>query len=150
MHTETDAYGIRDTLLVRDQVADFGLARTSTAQYIMTQTQGTLTHMPPEVLAEGKVTKSADVYAFGVILWEMFTGERPFAGMRQAQILEAVMSASSQLPLELPTRTPVGFQVGACPLYYNPNPQIPRLTPAWDTFGFVSNVVTKFCKADPG
>ncbi len=30
------------------------------------------------------------------------------------------------------------------------NPQIPRSTPAWDTFGFIPNVVTKFCKADPG
>ncbi len=28
--------------------------------------------------------------------------------------------------------------------------QIPRSTPAWDTFGFIPNVVTKFCKADPG
>ncbi|KAK9853859.1 hypothetical protein WJX84_009804 [Apatococcus fuscideae] len=92
------------------KVADFGLARTSTAQYIMTQTQGTLTHMPPEVLAEGKVTKSADVYAFGVILWEMFTGERPFAGMRHAQILEAVMSASSTPPLELSSRAPASFK----------------------------------------
>ncbi len=25
-----------------------------------------------------------------------------------------------------------------------------HMTPAWDTFGLVSNVVTKFCKADPG
>ena len=78
----------------------------------MTQTQGTLTHMPPEVLAEGKVTKSADVYAFGVILWEMFTGERPFAGMRQAQIVQAVMSATAgKPPLDLPMQAPHHFQV---------------------------------------
>ncbi len=30
------------------------------------------------------------------------------------------------------------------------NPQIPRLTPTWDAFGFISNFVTKFSKADPG
>ncbi len=29
------------------------------------------------------------------------------------------------------------------------NTQIPRLTPAWDTFGFISNVVTNFCKQIP-
>lgn len=103
------------------QVADFGLARTSTAQYIMTQTQGTLTHMPPEVLAEGKVTKSADVYAFGVILWEMFTGERPFAGLRQAQILAAVMSSSTTPPLELSSRAPASFKVLALTVLKSPH-----------------------------
>ena len=89
----------------------------------MTQTQGTLTHMPPEVLAEGKVTKSADVYAFGVILWEMFTGERPFAGMRHAQILEAVMSASAAPPLELSSRAPASFKVVPPPSCDTPLPQ---------------------------
>ncbi len=27
---------------------------------------------------------------------------------------------------------------------------MPRLTSAWDTFGLIADVVTKFCKADPG
>ena len=30
-----------------------------------------VTHMPPELLTEGKMSKAADVYAMGVLLWEL-------------------------------------------------------------------------------
>lgn len=56
------------------QVADFGLSRQASSTTVDTDTYGTVTHMPPELLMEGKLTKSADVYAFGVLLWEMYTG----------------------------------------------------------------------------
>jgi serine/threonine protein kinase len=36
--------------------------------------QGTLSHMAPEVLSHGHVGKPADVYAMGVLLWELYTG----------------------------------------------------------------------------
>ena len=32
---------------------------------------GTLTHMAPEVIMKGHVSKAADVYAFGIMLWEV-------------------------------------------------------------------------------
>jgi serine/threonine protein kinase len=52
------------------RVADFGLSRTmSLTQSIVTQTTGTLTHMPPELIREGRMSLAADVYAFGVIMW---------------------------------------------------------------------------------
>lgn len=57
------------------QVADFGLSRQAECDSVDTDTYGTVTHMPPELLMEGKLTKSADVYAFGVLLWEMYSGE---------------------------------------------------------------------------
>ena len=56
------------------QIADFGLSRHASATTVDTETYGTVTHMPPELLMDGKLTKSADVYAFGVLLWEMYTG----------------------------------------------------------------------------
>ena len=57
------------------QVADFGLSRLASSTTVDTDTYGTVTHMPPELLMEGKLTKSADVYAFGVLLWELYTGQ---------------------------------------------------------------------------
>jgi len=56
------------------QVADFGLSRQASSSTVDTDTYGTVTHMPPELLMEGKLSKAADVYAFGVLLWEMYTG----------------------------------------------------------------------------
>jgi serine/threonine protein kinase len=51
-------------------VADFGLSRVlEGVDQIQTHTFGTVTHMPPEMLVEGHMTKASDVYAFGVIMW---------------------------------------------------------------------------------
>ncbi len=44
------------------------------ASRIETTTYGTVTHMPPELLSDGKLSRAADVYSFGVILNEMFCG----------------------------------------------------------------------------
>jgi serine/threonine protein kinase len=41
--------------------------------------QGTLTHMAPELLLHGHASRASDVYAFGILLWELATGLRAFA-----------------------------------------------------------------------
>jgi serine/threonine protein kinase len=35
---------------------------------------GTPLYIPPEILANGKASKAADVYSFGVMMWEIFHG----------------------------------------------------------------------------
>ncbi len=67
-------------------MADFGLSRVLSQEAISTGTFGTVTHMPPELLTTGRLSKKVDVYAFGVLLWEMCTGRRPWAGMMQMQV----------------------------------------------------------------
>ncbi len=47
---------------------------------VETRTYGTITHMAPEVLRANIVSKAADVYSFGVILWEMAAGCRAWVG----------------------------------------------------------------------
>ena len=37
--------------------------------------------MAPELLLHGHVSKASDVYAFGILLWELMTGRRAFAGV---------------------------------------------------------------------
>jgi serine/threonine protein kinase len=44
--------------------------------------QGTLYYLAPEVLNGAVATRSADIYAFGVLLWQMCTGSQPFAGLQ--------------------------------------------------------------------
>lgn len=57
------------------QVADFGksliLSPTGVAR---TSSYATITHMAPEVLSSCSHSRAADVYSFGVLLWQMSTG----------------------------------------------------------------------------
>lgn len=65
----------------RIKVADFGLARAATAT---TSTTGTLIGSPPylapELVTRGVTDTRADVYAAGILLFEMLTGRPPFTG----------------------------------------------------------------------
>ena len=69
------------------KVADFGLARDfSIVSRLGTRTYGTMSHVAPEVLASDALSKASDVYSFGVILWELYTGQRAWAGLNFAQV----------------------------------------------------------------
>jgi serine/threonine protein kinase len=72
----------------RAKVADFGLS--SYNQHSMskvTAVVGTYAWTAPEVIMGNETMGlSADVYSFGVILWELFTGQVPWEGLQMAQV----------------------------------------------------------------
>ncbi|XP_052078614.1 uncharacterized protein LOC127716450 isoform X2 [Mytilus californianus] len=61
------------------------------------------TWMAPELLETGEITTKADVYSFGIILWEMLTRSHPYDGCSVFQILERVRL--NKRP-EIPTNSP--------------------------------------------
>jgi serine/threonine protein kinase len=70
---------------------DFGVTKMTDASTSLTGTGaiGTIDYMAPEqIMAAKEVDKRADIYALGVMLYEMVTGEKPFKGSA-AQILFA-------------------------------------------------------------
>jgi len=71
-----------------------------------------VTHMPPELLSENRLSKAADVYAFGVILWELFTGERPWQGQRHATIVAQKIRGLSRDLLQWPPGSNKTVKVG--------------------------------------
>ena len=53
--------------------------------HVSTRTHGTVAYQPPEVLAAGRVSRAADVWAFAVLAWELVVGAKPFAGWSVGQ-----------------------------------------------------------------
>lgn len=70
---------------------------------------------PPELLKDGLLTKAADVYAFGVLLWELYNGKRAWAGANVGQVIFAV-TCREEPPLVMPLSAPQDLQilVGSC------------------------------------
>lgn len=67
------------------KITDFGLARVKAQIRTMTGNCGTVQWMAPEVLGSRKYTEKADVFSFGIVMWELFTGRCPYDGMTQIQ-----------------------------------------------------------------
>ncbi|KAK9904880.1 hypothetical protein WJX75_004665 [Coccomyxa subellipsoidea] len=61
------------------KIADVGLSKILVNEStMMTNFQGTFEWAPPELINGGECSEKADIYSFGVILWEIVTAERPF------------------------------------------------------------------------
>ncbi|MFI6283601.1 Stk1 family PASTA domain-containing Ser/Thr kinase [Streptomyces sp. NPDC051018] len=88
----------------RVKVADFGLVRSVGSVTNTTGTVlGTVSYLAPEQIESGTSDTRADVYACGVVLYEMLTGTKPHTGDTPAQVLyrhlnEEVPAASALVP----------------------------------------------------
>ncbi|WP_180687488.1 Stk1 family PASTA domain-containing Ser/Thr kinase [Streptomyces gossypiisoli] len=72
----------------RVKVADFGLVRAVDAVTHTTgSVLGTVSYLAPEQIEHGSVDPRVDVYACGVVLYEMLTGAKPHSGDSPAQVL---------------------------------------------------------------
>ncbi|GAB7034055.1 Stk1 family PASTA domain-containing Ser/Thr kinase [Streptomyces sp. NPDC021749] len=89
----------------RVKVADFGLVRTVDTNTTAStgSVLGTVSYLAPEQLEHGTADARVDVYACGVVLYEMLTGTKPHTGGSVAQVLyqhlhEDVLPPSEQVP----------------------------------------------------
>jgi len=75
------------------RLTDFGIAHFNNKQTITSDGQmGTAVYMSPEIVGEKPVTHHSDIWSFGVLLFEMVTGTRPFDRETFLQTLLAIMN----------------------------------------------------------
>ena len=100
-------------VLVRQQgdewvlkLTDFGLSRIKQETSRFTgQPQGTPAWMAPELFEQNTYSKASDVYAYGIVLWEIVSREIPFRGKTSIQIGRLVCDKEERPPIspEMPS-----------------------------------------------
>ena len=81
----------------RIKIGDFGLARAATANTATgAALLGTVAYLSPELVTRGIADTRSDIYAVGIMMYEMLTGEQPFRGEQPMQI--AYQHANDAVP----------------------------------------------------
>jgi serine/threonine-protein kinase len=110
------------------KVIDFGVARASTATH-RTQAgfvKGKYPYMSPEQITGQDIDRRVDVYALGLVLYELLTNVRAIAGDRELEQIENAKSARIRPVEQLRPNTPMPLRqiLGGC-LHPSPNGRYP-------------------------
>ncbi|WJX87525.1 hypothetical protein P8452_69706 [Trifolium repens] len=85
---------LKDPLRPICKVGDFGLSKIKRNTLVTGGVRGTLPWMAPELLNgnSNKVSEKVDVFSFGILLWEILTGEEPYANMHYGAIIGGIVN----------------------------------------------------------
>ncbi len=115
-HEATDDAGVPLNIVHRDvspqnvlvsvdgvsRLVDFGIAKARTSVHHTREgfLKGKLAYMAPEQMRAERVTRTADIYAAGVLLWELLVNRRFYDGKNDADFVRAVALGSTPTPTE--------------------------------------------------
>ncbi|MCO6431421.1 MAG: protein kinase [Deltaproteobacteria bacterium] len=89
------------------KVADLGVARPQMSELTTTnELIGSAPYLAPEIWSDNKVTPLSDIYALGVLSYEILTGRMPYMVETTAQLLYTQMTQEPPLPKELRSDIP--------------------------------------------
>uniref|UniRef100_A0A3P9BFV8 mitogen-activated protein kinase kinase kinase n=1 Tax=Maylandia zebra TaxID=106582 RepID=A0A3P9BFV8_9CICH len=91
------------------KISDFGTSKELNDKSTKMSFAGTVAWMAPEVIRNEPVSEKVDIWSFGVVLWEMLTGEVPYKDVDSSAIIWGVGNNSLQLPV--PDSCPESFKL---------------------------------------
>ena len=81
------------------RILDFGLAKAQDHSLGTTSLRlGTVSYMSPEQIRAGNLDGRVDLWALGVVLYEMLTGKKPFRGDEKVSIADAILHGQPEAP----------------------------------------------------
>ncbi|KAF7834806.1 serine/threonine-protein kinase STE20 isoform X1 [Senna tora] len=85
---------LKDPLRPICKVGDFGLSKIKRNTLVSGGVRGTLPWMAPELLngSSNKVSEKVGVFSFSIVLWEILTGEEPYANMHYGAIIGGIVN----------------------------------------------------------
>ncbi|KAG8189937.1 hypothetical protein JTE90_009078 [Oedothorax gibbosus] len=114
----SEAVGANDLQNKTLKITDFGLARELYKTTRMSAA-GTYAWMAPEVIKSSTFSKASDVWSYGVVLWELLTGETPYKGIDALAVAYGVAVNKLTLPIPSTCPTPFSYLMKGC---WNPDP----------------------------
>lgn len=83
------------------KVGDLGLSKVKHQTMVSGGVRGTLPWMAPELLngSSSLVSEKVDVFSFGIVMWELLTGEEPYANMHYGAIIGGIVNNTLRPPV---------------------------------------------------
>jgi serine/threonine-protein kinase len=106
-----------DNIMVANEglvkIMDFGLAKLRGASGLTQtgSTVGTIAYMSPEQAQGIELDQRSDIFSFGVVLYEMITGQLPFKGEHPAAIIYSILNETPEPLARYKRNVPEGLQI---------------------------------------
>jgi len=93
------------------KLLDFGIAKKAGSERTRTGVlKGKLSYMSPEQCQQAEMDRRSDIYALGIVLWELLAGEKLFAERSELQVMQAIVNGDLRDLAKVRPDVPVGIQ----------------------------------------